>query len=151
MTYVMSKTKKEKIAKIISAIVVVVIIIGSLIIGQCRRNYLEDNGVYSICEYYNYRPEMRLKHDDMNVYYYYYNGVEYTNSRNKQFKQKPDPSRITRVYIVFMPDDPNNHFFLGRVPSWFVLDAPSEGWKTKPTETEMRDMMVQDSIKRGLK
>lgn len=30
------------------------------------------------------------------------------------------------------------------VPEWFTLNAPLEGWKNCPTETELRNMMQQD-------
>ena len=60
--------------------------------------------------------------------------------------------RGLRFFMALMPKKPTKKInTYDPVPEWFTLDAPDEGWPTKPTEAELREMMAQDSIRRGLK
>ncbi|WP_373731053.1 hypothetical protein [Bacteroides heparinolyticus] len=54
-------------------------------------------------------------------------------------------------FMMVVPNEESRHLIFDAVPNWFTLEAPPEGWKTCPTEKQMRCMMEQDSIRRGLK
>ncbi len=57
----------------------------------------------------------------------------------------------SRFFMMIVPGEESKYFISGAVPEWFTLPPPQEGWKTRPSEREMRRMMEQDSICRGLK
>lgn len=40
---------------------------------------------------------------------------------------------------------PDRHLILDSVPSWFTLKAPDKGWKTLPTQKQLRIMMKDSS------
>lgn len=54
-----------------------------------------------------------------------------------------------RFFLQIIPTDPESvlYYTEQRVPSWFTLEAPPEGWSSRPTEAELRKLQNEaDSI-----
>lgn len=51
----------------------------------------------------------------------------------------------TRYFVTFLAKAPDRHLILDSVPSWFTLKAPDKGWKTLPTQKQLR-IMMKDSL-----
>jgi len=51
----------------------------------------------------------------------------------------------TRYFVTFLAKAPDRHRILDTVPSWFTLKAPDKGWKTLPTQKQLR-IMMKDSL-----
>lgn len=139
---------KARLYKNLLGVVIVLLIMWLLMyIGNKKNDKIISNGAYTILTvtkvnhptYYGYNI----------TYCYNYNGLVFYDS---SVSNQVDQSSIGKhFFLILDKDNPHNYLILRSVPSWFTLDAPPEGWKTMPNEVEMRDMMVQDSIKRGLK
>jgi len=58
-----------------------------------------------------------------------------------------------RYFLKVDPSNPRRNTVMhnDRVPEWFTLEAPLEGWPTQPTEGELREMMVRDSLRRWVR
>ena len=81
-------------------------------------------------------------------YIYQYNHRMYEDGTNMTLKEFIN---VNRFFMMVVPNEESRHLIFDAVPNWFTLEAPPEGWKTCPTEKELRRMMEQDSIRRGLK
>ena len=118
------------------------------IIGEHQRNNVEKNGVYTVMtlDEISYAP----KGGKMASMHYTFRGQHYEGgTRLDDDAQLSDQGR--RFFMMVLPDKPKRKLTLSDpVPVWFTLEAPEEGWKTKPTKMEMYRMMVQDSIAKGL-
>jgi len=124
-----------------------------ILVGVCghyftsRRNmYISEHGVWTV---YRLGQIGYTSKGGKDAYaYYYFNGMEYKDGTGISDDQR----EAVRYFMALMPEKPTKVTYTGeRVPSWFTLDAPPEGWPTKPTEDDLREMMVQDSLKRRLK
>jgi len=148
----MLKNKDEKIKpkgnmQFVIGIVLICLFV-QIFVTEPEAKRMRQVGVWSILTVDSYRRAIR---SGLTVgFHYVFNGHKYESGSHF------DRHEIDRVGIRFFlqidPCDPNkNLVHHQRVPSWFTLEAPPEGWPTKPTEDELREMMVQDSLKRGLK
>lgn len=115
------------------------------VIGNAKRQPIEEFGVFVILTADQYLRG--TYYGKLFTYNYYYKNKRYNSNEVLKFTD----TLGVRYFIQILPSDPTRKIISYAVPSWFTLDAPPEGWKTMPNEVEMRDMMVQDSIKRGLK
>jgi len=138
---------KSKYMEIITPCCFVVFVVCSLYFMDKRDKHIVANGVWTI-----YRLEQvgAAPRGGKDAYAYYsFRGVEYKDGTGVG-----DYAREGGRYLmVLLPESPANKIlYMGeRVPSWFTLEAPAEGWPKKPTEDELREMMVRDSLTRGLK
>ena len=62
----------------------------------------------------------------------------------KQFKNKVI-APVDNAKIPKIDQAPDRHLILDSVPSWFTLKAPDKGWKTLPTQKQLR-IMMKDSL-----
>lgn len=135
-----SKVKKN----IIAGGIFLIVFITLSVIGEINSKYKRDNGVFVILKTDKYLRG--TYYGKLFTYNYDYNNRRYNSDEVLDFKDTVG----VRYFIQVLPDDPTRKLIYRKVPSWFTLDSPPEGWKTMPTETEMREMMTQNSIKRGL-
>lgn len=139
--------KNSKYIEIIVPCLFVIFVLCAYYFSGKRNKFIEKNGIWTIyrLEQVDYAPR-----GGKEAYAYYkFRGVEY-----KDGKGVGDYARDGGRYLmVLLPESPAKKIlYMGeRVPSWFTLDAPPDGWPTKPTEAELREMMMQDSLKWGLR
>ncbi|MGP1462059.1 hypothetical protein [Tannerella sp.] len=108
-------------------------------------DYVEKNGVWTILTVTKTRGAPK---GYIVKYTFQYNHRMYENSTNMPLKKFIN---VNRFFMMVVPNEESRHLIFDAVPNWFTLEAPPEGWKTCPTEKQMRRMMEQDSIRRGLK
>lgn len=106
--------------------------------GEIRNYYIKKNGVYYTATIVGYRPGYRGTNA---VHEFKYNGVQYEGSFRIYHDDKSNTSIGAHYFIILLPKYPNSYLFLSEVPTWFTLQPPVGGWKTLPTEKQMRTMM----------
>ena len=109
-------------------------------------DYVEKNGVWTILTVTKTRGAAGGGYTV--EYTYQYNHRMYEDGTNMTLKEFIN---VNRFFMMVVPNEESRHLIFDAVPNWFTLEAPPEGWKTCPTEKQMRRMMEQDSIRRGLK
>lgn len=140
----LSSNRKNAIGILVISVLCVILYFA----GDCTREKVRKNGVWVIMTIDNAGAASKGGMDIS--FHFHYNYKKFIGGVNMGGVNENYIGR--RLFIMISIDNPNNQL-IGQylVPTWFTLDSPPEGWKQKPTESEMREMMVQDSIKRGLK
>ena len=76
------------------------------------------------------------------IYYeFHYNNQTYVYSHEADIDDMKKINIGNRFFMMVVPNDLSKRRKCEDVPEWFTLDAPPEGWKTCPTESELRNMM----------
>ena len=78
-------------------------------------------------------------------YEFVYNKTLYEGSFFISFAESKNTPIGTRYFVTFLAKAPDRHLILDSVPSWFTLKAPDKGWKTLPTQKQLR-IMMKDSL-----
>ena len=78
-------------------------------------------------------------------YEFIYNKTLYEGSFFISFAESKNTPIGTRYFVTFLAQAPDRHLILDSVPSWFTLKAPDKGWKTLPTQKQLR-IMMKDSL-----
>lgn len=145
----MTKNIRKHIIGIILSTIVIVILVVMGFLRDCMRQVVRENGIWTIMTVT--KVSASPKGGRSVRYDYRYNNQKYTGAVN--MGESINYREIgKRLFIQILPNNPTNTLINEiSIPSWFTLEAPPEGWKEMPTEAQMREMMVQDSIKRGLK
>ena len=78
-------------------------------------------------------------------YEFVYNKTLYKGSFFISFAESKNTPIGTRYFVTFLAKAPDRHLILDSVPSWFTLKAPDKGWKTLPTQKQLR-IMMKDSL-----
>ena len=71
--------------------------------------------------------------------------LDYEGSFFISFAESKNTPIGTRYFVTFLAKAPDRHLILDSVPSWFTLKAPDKGWKTLPTQKQLRIMMKDSS------
>ena len=153
-----NKLSKAEIRGRIIFVVLLFLICG--IAGKMRSDNVKKHGVWTILELTHLG---KRKHAGVPwVGYYKYEGNSYEATQFYYGDEGRYIKKGMRYFIQVLPDNPKKKQLYGDlVPEWFTLEAPPRGWVTKPTEEELWEMMVQelvrqemmvrDSVLRGLK
>ena len=139
------KSDAQKAMGFLAICAIVLFFVLSCLYHKTRINYIREHGVWTILTVTNKKVSWR----GYEVYYYF----EYNNNiqRNMTIKTDLEAKSGNRFFMMVVPGEESKYFISDAVPDWFTLSPPQEGWKTCPTEKQMRRMMEQDSIRRGLK
>lgn len=139
-----SKKRRNVIGGICTILTIGVIVV----IGQFRNCNIKKDGAYIIGNVTDYTPSG----NGAGMHYEYnYQGSKHKSVATISYMMMSERPKGTKLLIVCKIQNPQKVLVIDTIPSWFTLEAPSEGWKEQPTEAQMREMMVQDSIKRGLR
>ena len=126
--------KQTKILKFIIPIVVFILLYA---VSTIRNNNVRKDGIYSIVTLVKYGSAYR---GQSAKYEFIYEGsffISFAESKNTPIG--------TRYFVTFLAKAPDRHLILDSVPSWFTLKAPDKGWKTLPTQKQLR-IMMKDSL-----
>lgn len=127
--------------KIIGPCIVVLIPIIGTIWSNHENDYIKKNGVWSIMTV----DKVYAAHRGTSFKCHY-------KFRDKVYKNTGGlvdySDEGKRFFLLLIPADPERVLYTEhRVPSWFTLEAPSEGWSSRPTEAELRKLQNEaDSI-----
>ena len=139
------KTKKNIIGKI--GCLAIIIYMSVITWRGCQEtDYVKKHGVWTILTITKTRGAAGGGYTV--EYTFQYNHRMYENGTNMALKEFIN---VNRFFMMVVPNEESRIRIFDAVPNWFTLEAPPEGWKTCPTEKQMRRMMEQDSIRRGLK
>lgn len=142
-------TLRNNRKNIIGILVISALCAISYVVGNCTRDKVRENGVWvtATIEKVDVAPK-----GGMDISFHFdFNNQRYTGGVNIGGKVSYNDIG-KRLVIMISVKNPNNQLIGWHiVPTWFTLNSPPEGWKTQPAEAQMREMMTQDSIKRGLK
>ena len=131
----------ENIALIVTCIIVG-IAINKLLYPPLRED-IENNGLYTICEITSLQARGYSQYSDRYraIFRFSYESKKYRfyRSKSKSSVLKGD-TLGSRHIIAFLPWAPDEDYYIvhTKVPSWFTLEAPAEGWDTEPTEAMFR-------------
>lgn len=133
----------------IAGLLLICVVLG--IFSSKRNNYVEEHGVWTISTVDHIES---LYRGGYNIgFYYYFTGARYRGG-GTMGRDEINPRKIgKRFFIMVLPGDPKRYVGYSSlpVPDWFILEAPPKGWATRPTDLELMTMMIQDSVRRGLK
>lgn len=122
-------------------VVILIAIIGSFWSDQ-RADYVEKNGVWTIMTI----DRVHAAHRGTSFRCHYkFMGQVYKNTGS--LVNYSDEGK--RFFLQVIPTDPERVLYHTeqRIPSWFTLEAPPEGWKTRPTEAELAEWQTKaDSV-----
>ena len=113
--------------KIFKFIVPIIVFILLYAVSTIRNNNVRKDGIYSIVTLIKYGSAYRGQ------------------SAKYAFNESKNTPIGTRYFVTFLAKAPNRHRILDTVPSWFTLKAPDKGWKTLPTQKQLR-IMMKDSL-----
>lgn len=114
------------------AIIILIGIVGSIWSDQ-RADHVEKNGVWTIMTI----DRVHAAHRGTSFRCHYeFMGEAYKNTGS--LVNYSDEGK--RFFLQVIPTKPMKALFYSDefVPSWFTLEAPPEGWKTRPTEEDLR-------------
>ena len=131
--------KQTKILKFIIPIVVFILLYA---VSTIRNNNVRKDGIYSIVTLIKYGSAYR---GQSAKYEFIYNKTLYKGSFFISFAESKNTPIGTRYFVTFLAQAPDRHLILDSVPSWFTLKAPDKGWKTLPTQKQLR-IMMKDSL-----
>ena len=128
--------------KIFKFIVPIVVFILLYVVSTQRNNNVRKDGIYSIVTLTKYGSAYR---GQSAKYEFIYNNTLYQGSFFISFAESKITPIGTRYFVTFLAKDPDRHLILESVPAWFTLKAPDKGWKTLPTQKQLR-IMMKDSL-----
>ena len=111
-------------------------------VSTIRNNNVRKDGIYSIVTLVKYSSAYR---GQSAKYEFVYNKTLYKGSFFISFNESKNTPIGTRYFVTFLAKAPDRHLILDSVPSWFTLKAPDKGWKTLPTQKQLR-IMMKDSL-----
>lgn len=111
-------------------------------VSTIRNNNVRKDGIYSIVTLIKYGSAYR---GQSAKYEFIYNKTLYKGSFFISFAESKNIPIGTRYFVTFLAKAPDRHLILDTVPSWFTLKAPDKGWKTLPTQKQLR-IMMKDSL-----
>lgn len=102
-----------------------------------KRSYLEKNGVWTILTIDKVYAASRSMAFEC---HYPFMGKVYKNLGKDYDETVNFDDKGKRLFLQVIPTKPMKALFYSDefVPSWFTLEAPPEGWKTRPTEEDLR-------------
>lgn len=128
--------------KIFKFIVPIIVFILLYAVSTIRNNNVRKDGIYSIVTLVKYSSAYR---GQSAKYEFVYNKTLYKGSFFISFAESKNTPIGTRYFVTFLAKAPDRHLILDSVPSWFTLKAPDKGWKTLPTQKQLR-IMMKDSL-----
>ena len=136
-------TNRQKwIARIVTIGTVCII---SYFIGQCQRDYVKENGVWTV--FTIDEVDYGVKGGSTFSLHYFFQGKTYHSASGGGLELLKKEGK--RFFMMVVPEEPKKVLYFSDrpVPDWFTLEAPPEGWKEFPTDSTLRQLMRTDSLK----
>lgn len=141
-----NKDSQHKLMSIIVHIIPVIILgIILSIAGRCHFNKVEKYGVWT----FNTVDKKTVTTNGGSYRFYF-------SIKGKRYKgataggNDPSVQKGRRFFMMVIPDDPTEYIcFSDTLPDWFTAEAPYNGWRTRPTEEELWEIMKAQGAEPG--
>lgn len=125
-----------------NGIVCLILFVILILYRNKQRKYIEAHGVWTILTITKIEKTESVFHKKVH-YTFQLNDQIYTDSIT--LSKKRIKSGGNRFFLAIIPEKDNRRAVYEAVPEWFTLDAPPEGWKERPTERDLREMMAKQN------